>query len=435
MKKLLLLLALLQTPQALIEQILTDAQTLRDLLGPATVEVAAGEDLQAALSGAPAGVTVALAPATFPGTVTLSKPVTLTTQDWVPGGQTAVLTGTVIIDGPDVSLIGLEITGNHNDIVQIRSGASNTVLQSLFIHGDPLGGAKRGIQANGNGWTLKDSTITDIFRVGQESAGIGSWNTPGPCLIENNRIEAASINILFGGADPQSEAHIPTNCVIRGNIVKKKPEWRGQGFAVKNLFELKNARGFLVEQNLFQYSWVDGQTGYGIVLAVRNQSGTAPYSVVENVIIQNNIVRDVGTAVSILGRDTNYPSQTMRNVTFRDNTFENIDRRAYGGRGATFEIIRGPENLAILGTRVVNSPLDLHSALFFGQGSFSATGLIVRDNFFIEGQYGVIGDGTLNASFGLPALGAYAPGYLWENNVVKKSGIRAIQWPAGTSFE
>lgn len=83
-------------------------------------------------------------------------------------------------------------------------------------------GAKRGIQANGRGLTLEDSVITDIFRVGQESAGIGAWDSPGPFTIRRNVIQAASINFLFGGA------------------------------------------------------WAQGQTAYGLVLAVRNQEGGCP---------------------------------------------------------------------------------------------------------------------------------------------------------------
>ena len=202
---------------------------------------------------------------------------------------------------------------------------------------------------------------------GYESAGIGAWNTPGPFTIRRNLIQAAGVNFLFGGADPSSSANTPADILIEDNEFSKKLEWRGRGYAAKNLGEFKNARRVIVRNNLFRYSWAEGQTAYGLVLAVRNQDGGCPYCIVEEVLIEGNTIQDVGTAVSILGRDTNHPSQTMRNVTFRNNIFDNINKSVYGGRGTAFEILKGPERLTIEGTQVVNTPLAVvHSALFFG---------------------------------------------------------------------
>ena len=268
--------------------------------------------------------------------------------------------------------------------------------------------------------------------------GIGAWNTPGPFTIRRNLIQAAGVNFLFGGADPSSSANTPADILIEDNEFSKKLEWRGRGYAAKNLGEFKNARRVIVRNNLFRYSWAEGQTAYGLVLAVRNQDGGCPYCIVEEVLIEGNTIQDVGTAVSILGRDTNHPSQTMRNVTFRNNIFDNINKAVYGGRGTAFEILKGPERLTIEGTQVVNTPLAVvHSALFFGYGANPTTGLVVRGNRFIEGTYGIIGDGTLTVptpTYGVNALNAYAPGTIWENNTVVRLGS-TIQWPVGTLFD
>ena len=176
--------------------------------------------------------------------------------------------------------------------------------------------------------------------MGQESAGIGAWNSPGPFIIRRNLIQAASVNFLFGGADPSSEANIPADILIEQNEFSKKLAWRGQGYAAKNLGEFKNAKRFVVRNNLFRYSWAEGQAGVGIKLSVRNQDGNAPYSIVEDGLIEGNTIQDVGTAVSIQGRDNLQPSQTIRNVTFRNNTFDHINKAVYGGRGTAFEILR-----------------------------------------------------------------------------------------------
>ncbi|HYP26977.1 MAG TPA: hypothetical protein VE262_09680, partial [Blastocatellia bacterium] len=49
-------------------------------------------------------------------------------------------------------------------------------------------------------------------------------------------------------------------------------------WSVKNIFELKNARRVLVDGNVFENNWVDGQNGTAILFTVRNQEGTAPWS-------------------------------------------------------------------------------------------------------------------------------------------------------------
>ena len=406
------------------------------LLGAPVITVSKSDDLQTVLNSVAPGTIVQLPAGAVYGPITIRRSVTLQGQGVrfvAPTNQSALM-----IESGDVTLVGVELTGNANDLLVIKPGAGYTTIRDAYIHGDPVNGAKRGIQANGRGLTLEDSIITDIFRVGQESAGIGAWNSPGPFIIRRNLIQAASINFLFGGADPTSEANIPADILIEDNEVSKKLAWRGRGYAAKNLGEFKNARRVIVRNNLFRYSWVEGQTAYGLVLAVRNQDGGCPYCIVEQVLIEGNTIKDVGTAVSILGRDTNHPSQTMRNVTFRNNTFDHINKAVYGGRGTAFEILAGPERLTISGTQVVNTPLAVvHSALFFGYGANPTTGLVVRGNRFIEGAYGIIGDGTLTIptpTSGANSLKVFAPGTIWEINIVVRLGSK-ILWPVGTLFE
>ena len=406
------------------------------LLDPPVITVSISDDLQTVLDSVAPGTIVQLPTGAVYGSITIRRSLTLQGQGVrfvAPTNQNAL-----VIESGDVTLVGVELTGNANDLLLIKSGAGYTTIRHAYIHGDPVNGARRGIQANGRGITLEDSIITDIFRVGVESAGIGAWNTPGPFTIRRNRIQAAGVNFLFGGADPTSSANTPADILIEDNEFSKKLEWRGRGYAAKNLGEFKNARRVIVRNNLFRYSWAEGQTAYGLVLAVRNQNGGCPYCIVEEVLIEGNTIQDVGTAVSILGRDTNYPSQTMRNVTFRNNIFDNINKSVYSGRGTAFEILKGPERLTIEGTQVVNTPLTVvHSALFFGLGANPTTGLVVRGNRFIEGTYGIIGDGTLTVptpTAGVNSLNAYAPGTIWENNTVVRLGS-TILWPVGTLFD
>ena len=89
-------------------------------------------------------------------------------------------------------------------------------------------------------------------------------------------------------------------------------DFEGTEWAVKNLFELKNARRVLVDGNLFEYNWPHAQNGFAILFTVRNQDGGAPWSVVEDVTFANNVVRHVAAGINVLGRDDIHPSQPTR---------------------------------------------------------------------------------------------------------------------------
>ena len=53
----------------------------------------------------------------------------------------------------------------------------------------------------------------------------------------------------------------------------------------------------------------------------------APWSTVEDVLFVNNVVRHVGSAINMLGRDDNYPSQQTRRILIRDNLFVDVGGR------------------------------------------------------------------------------------------------------------
>ena len=70
----------------------------------------------------------------------------------------------------------------------------------VYIHGSSKEGQRRGIAANGKFIIVKNSHISDIKRIGDESQAIAIWATDGPVEITNNYLEAAAENILIGGA-------------------------------------------------------------------------------------------------------------------------------------------------------------------------------------------------------------------------------------------
>ena len=133
----------------------------------------------------------------------------------------------------------LEFPANQDglgDIIQLGDGSSaqnslaqvphHFVLNHVYVHGDPLFGQKRGIALNAAHVTIRDSHISDCKGVGQDTQAIGGWNGPGPFIIENNYLEAAGENVLFGGADPAIANLVADGVTVRGNYFSRPMSWR-----------------------------------------------------------------------------------------------------------------------------------------------------------------------------------------------------------------
>jgi hypothetical protein len=100
------------------------------------------------------------------------------------------------------------------------------ILDRLYIHGDPAVGQKRGIALNSAETQIRNCYISDIKGVGVDTQAIGSWNGPGPFTIDNNYIEAAAENVLFGGGDPRILNLVPHDIRFTRNHVAKPVSWR-----------------------------------------------------------------------------------------------------------------------------------------------------------------------------------------------------------------
>jgi hypothetical protein len=103
---------------------------------------------------------------------------------------------------------------------------SHLVLDRVYVHGDPLWGQKRGIALNSASTDIINSYIADIKGIGMDTQAIVGWSGPGPFTIENNYLEAAGENVMFGGADPAIDGLVPQHIVIRHNQFSRPVEWR-----------------------------------------------------------------------------------------------------------------------------------------------------------------------------------------------------------------
>src|SRR6187401_1709278 len=130
-------------------------------------------------------------------------------------------------------------------------------------------------------------------------------------------------NIMFGGADPTIPNLVPSDIEIRRNYFYTPLAWKGV-WTKKNLFETKNAARVLVEGNVLEGSWTDGQTGWGVVLKSANQSGTCNWCRSTDITIRRNLIRNVGAGINLIGQDGGiYPvDTTTRRVFVSENVVE-----------------------------------------------------------------------------------------------------------------
>ena len=270
----------------------------------------------------------------------------------------------------------------------------------VYIHGSDVHGQRRGIAANGRHLRIVNSYISNIKRKGEESQAIASWATDGPILIENNYLEAAAENILFGGASSPLML-IPTNCIIRNNHLNKRLEWKGTDWVVKNLFEVKSGKDFKIEYNLMTNNWGMAQDGTAVLFTTRADNKNV---VIENMEFSNNIIRGAGNAINVYGSEGN----GGRNLVISNNFFVDIDGSKWNSSGH-FMIGTAWTNLRIENNTIIQTG---NITNMYGE---PIKGLIFRNNIISQNEYGFIGDGT---SPGMETLNKFLPRAMITNNVI-----------------
>jgi cellulose synthase/poly-beta-1,6-N-acetylglucosamine synthase-like glycosyltransferase len=426
------------------------------------VHVKAGEDLQAALDAAAPGDRITLeAGATYKGPFKLLRK---TGDNWIvitsagqlpPRGrrvtpQDASRMPRLVADGNTVfeampgahhyRLVGLHISpadGTYvNTLVQLGDNERTAeeqphhiVIERSYLHGDRSKGSRRGVALNSRHSAVVDSHLADFKEPGADSQAIAGWNGAGPFRIENNYLEGAGENVMFGGADPAVPQLVPADIEILRNHMAKPLRWKagdtafeGTQWSVKNLFELKNARRVLVEGNVLERVWTQAQNGFAILFTVRNQDGGAPWSVVEDVTFVNNVVRHAGGGINVLGKDDNHPSQQTRRIDIRNNLF--LDIGEPWGAGRLFQLLDGTSHVTIAN----NTALQTGSILFGGDHAPHAA-FTFQNNLAPHNEHGIIGSGT---EPGNQTLARYFPRGVVRGNVIV--GGSAGKYPPDNAF-
>jgi hypothetical protein len=430
----------------------------------ALVPVPAGADLQAAINAAQPGDELLLAPgAMYTGNFRLPfKPgaayITIRTDSMLLPGPGVRVTPANSRDlaklvSPNASPALATADGAHHwrienveflptaggvgDIIALGSGTQtdvaqlprDIVLDRVYIHGEPGVGQKRGIALNSGYTEIINSYIADIKATNVDSQAICGWNGTGPYLIENNYLEAAGENVMFGGADPTVWNLVPADITLRRNTLSKPTSWRNTAWSVKNLLELKNARRVMVEGNLIENIWRAGQSGFAVQITPRNQGGKAPWSTVEDVTFRNNVIRHAASAFNISGWDDLQASGQAQRIHIVNNVLFDIDAARWGGSGIFIQIGNSPRSIVVERNTVVHSGTVLNVHGTKSGAPWVIDGMAFRDNFLKHNQYGIKGDGL---AIGQQTLAAYFTNLAFDRNVL--AGGSASAYPAGNYF-
>jgi len=443
----------------------------------ATIKVAAGGSLQAAIDAAQPGDIIELqAGATFDGPVRLrakagmsaTSRITIRTagttglpaagQRITPAASSLLAKIRATSAGPGVktesgaaywTLMLLEFlpaaSNASANLVEFGGAGTNQsslsvvphhlVIDRCYLHGNASFGQRRGLALNSGDAQVLNSHFSDFKGVSQDTQAILGWNGPGPFLIENNHLEAAGENIMFGGTDPNIPQLVPTNIKIRRNLITKPLAWMTQSWTIKNLMEFKNVKDVLVEGNTIENNWSAGQQGYAILFTPRNQSNTAPWVIVKNVTIQNNVIRHVAAVFNVLGYDDLAPSLQTQDILIRNNLIYDVNDTTYAtpnhpANGRLAIIGGGPKNIVFDHNTVDNKG----SSTVFIYGGKTPTGVQIpgfelTNNLLRAGSYGIYGD---KIGEGSAALNYYTPSAIVLHNTFANETAKT--YPVGNDY-
>ena len=302
------------------------------------------------------------------------------------------------------------------------------VYDRIYVHGDPTSDLKRGLGLNSASTSIVDSYFSDLHVVGVDAQAVGGWNGPGPFKIYNNYMEGAAENFLFGGSDPSVPNLVPSDLDFEYNYLYKPRSWRvgdpsyaGKHWSVKNLFELKNSQRALIQNNIFDGSWADGQSGYAILFTVRDSNGTCSWCIVSDVTFKNNIVRHAAAGFQILGHDdAGGPSQLTQRIQISNNLWSDINGPTWGGNGwwmllesGTAE--PGPSDVELSHNTVDQTGNIMTASPYINPTFYTKPNFVVKDNIVNHNSYGVIGD---NSGVGNNTLDLYFPAVAFTKNAL-----------------
>ena len=322
------------------------------------------------------------------------------------------------------------------------------IFDRLYAHGAREMGqdTRFGIQLQGRYQAVINSYIEDVKIHGFDAIGIVGFLGQGPFKIVNNHVESSTENIHFGGVDPLVQNVTPSDIEIRRNYITKPLRWRDdisyKGLLVKNLLELKHAMRVVIDGNVFENSWPGGQPGFALTITPRQQDrtaetwpckndiGCAPWTLVGDLTVSNNVFKNVPNGIALSGRDPGVvgppvwlaPTQRGARFWIKNNVF--VQASGYPGTGVMFQLANGPEDVTIEHNTAAHyndtNTSGIGLRIIGNESTDPVKRLMFRGNIFLARAYPFFAGGGCTIS----SLGRTVQGLSWTTNVI------AGPWPS-----
>ena len=317
---------------------------------------------------------------------------------------------------------------NTNIQYSAATTANNLSLDRTYVHGQPSGSVRRCVMLNSASTAVVDSWVSACHSNDGDSQAIIGWNGPGPFLIQNNYLEGGHEIVMFGGGGMTTTNASPSDITLRGNHISRPTSWKGV-WQVKNLIELKHARRVLIEGNVIENTWQDGQVGYAFVMKSENQNYDTPWTETSDITVRYNRIRNVGSGFNIAANPSGAPAVPASRFVITDNVMENVGTSVYTGDGRLLQFLGGVADVVTMHNTFVGAYDGNSASIYFGALP-TLPRLVVHSNVFAHGNSGIKGD--LYAE-GTATLNVYAPGALVTNNAIADGGT-ATMYPANNYF-
>jgi hypothetical protein len=348
------------------------------------------------------------------------------------------------------------LSDNNTPVSSASQLPSNVVFDRCYGHGGSTGvqSVRRWLMDGIINSVVMNSYISSFFDQvdPSDSQGIAVYNSPGPILILNNDIQAASENIIFGGTDPAISGLITSDATIEGNFLHKPTSWQTvSGLTVKDDFELKNAQRVLIKGNAIENNWPDGQQGAIVLFTPRNSNGRCTQCTVTDVTFTYNYVAHSAEGINISSGDTIAPdnkgSQPTARLLIQNNVLDDINSSTWTGpthvrsNGYLFQILAEP-NFALSHDITIDHNDGFQEGsdgVFLNAGDLPAE---VQPFQFTNNitNYGPPKDGALivQGHAAESGLERFFGAYTWGDDLLilanGHSDPNGLKWPSGTLF-
>jgi hypothetical protein len=375
-------------------------------------------------------------------------------------------------------LIGLEITRPVDKVPVVAlispgqdATADHIVIDRSWIHGTAQDETRRGVALRGTTHVavvdsyLNDFHCTSVTGTCTDSSTMGGGtgnNASGIWKIENNFLEAAGENILFGGA---ASTIVPSDITIRHNHFYKVPQWQrgapgfvggygGNPFVVKNLFEIKNGIRILLEGNILEYSWGGfSQSGQTVLITPRNasdprtgQTNQCPICEATDITIRYNKISHSGAGINIANvAVSNFGAHAGERYSIHDLVVDDINGAKYLGGGGLFLVMNYWPNQTLnnLSIRHVTGFPDVKGHVMGIANSLTYPqmyGFNFSDNLVIVPTYPIWSAGGINScaisDVPITVIATCFKTYTFDHNVFvgATAAFPASKWPTGNFF-